>query len=209
MFPPVIYLVYLGGYFFAGLLLLTYLISLYEWIKISAKTNFTVIFYILGFLYLSIAYYLFFHLRDLPEVGLTLTVLTFFCVWSSDSFAYIFGKLIGGPKLLPMISPNKTRVGLAGAMFGPVFILVIGDFLLDFFNIAEPNMSYLFMVTFGCTLGVVAQTGDLIVSALKRSANVKDTGNIIPGHGGLLDRIDALILAAPVFYIAAIMFLVN
>lgn len=173
------------------------------------RTKSTYVISALGLIYLAGSYYLFFLLREIPTIGLTMTVLTFFAVWSSDSFAYIFGKILRGPKLMPKVSPNKTIAGLIGAMFGPVVILLIGKGLLDFFEVAEPIMSYMFIIGLGCVIGVISQAGDLMISAFKRAADVKDSGNIIPGHGGLLDRIDALLLAAPAFYFATTIFLVN
>ncbi len=207
MFPPVILIVYVGGAFFAALLFLTFLISLHEWSRLSFKTNFSFVFLILGLFYLGGSYYAFYQLREIPETGLILSILAFFSVWSSDSFAYIFGKVIGGPKLLPMVSPNKTVAGLLGAMFGVITVLLIGKIALEVLDISEPYMSYIFILLFGAFLGIVAQAGDLMISALKRIANVKDTGTIIPGHGGLLDRIDALLLVTPVFYFVAAIFL--
>ena len=207
MFPPVILIVYLGGLPFAALLLVTFCISMYEWSRLSFKTSLAALLLPLGFVYLGGAYYLFYLLRELPEIGLILTVLTYVSVWSSDTFAYIFGKKIGGPKLLPSISPNKTRAGLVGAMFGAMIVLVIGKVLLGTFDIDKPYMTFVFIITFGAILGVIAQAGDLMISALKRAAKQKDSGNIIPGHGGLLDRIDALILVAPVFYFMSVNFL--
>lgn len=209
MFPPVIVLVYLGGIPFALLLVVTFLISMYEWLKLSMKTKKTAILLPLGFIYLGGAYSLFYLLRELPEIGLTLTVLTYFTVWSSDTFAYVFGKKIGGPKLMPKVSPNKTRAGLVGAMFGAMIVLVIGKIILGTFNIEQPFMTFGFILVFGAILGVIAQAGDLLISALKRAAKEKDSGHIIPGHGGLLDRIDALILVAPVFYLISVNFLMG
>ncbi len=209
MFPPVVCLVYLGGYSFAALLAVTFVISVYEWVRMALRTRHAYVLCALGLLYLAGSYYLFYLLREMQHIGLTMTVLAFFSVWASDSFAYIFGKILKGPKLLPKVSPNKTIAGLMGAVFGPVLILSVGKGLLDYFEIHEPDMSYMFIISLGCVIGVIAQAGDLLISAFKRAANVKDSGNIIPGHGGLLDRIDALLLAAPAFYLATITFLVT
>lgn len=113
-------------------------------------------------------------------------------VWASDTCAYLFGKIIGGPKLLPKISPNKTWAGLVGAILGPVIILI---FFVDF-GVA----GFYMLVLYGALIGVAGQIGDLSISYLKRKKGVKDTGNIIPGHGGVLDRIDSLLLVAIILW---------
>lgn len=131
-------------------------------------------------------------------------------IWGSDIGAYMFGKAIGGPKLAPKVSPNKTWAGLVGASFWcGVFLLnmdIVATSLVHVVpnSVAEifPNYPAVFIV--GCVMGVVAQGGDLLVSIFKRKAGVKDTGSIIPGHGGILDRIDALLLAS-VFYLLALL----
>ena len=123
-----------------------------------------------------------------------------FIVWASDSFAYLFGRLIGGPKLAPHISPKKTWSGFVGSSLGAGAIaaamscpwLTFGDE-----QRALAGASAYFAL--GVFLGMVGQVGDLLVSYFKRKYGVKDTGNLIPGHGGILDRIDALLLVALVF----------
>jgi len=97
--------------------------------------------------------------------------------------------MIGGPKLAPKISPNKTIAGLLGACLVPVIIM---EFVL------APH--YEVGILFGIMIGLIGQVGDIFVSYLKRRVNIKDTGNIIPGHGGVLDRIDALMLVITVFW---------
>lgn len=114
-------------------------------------------------------------------------------VWASDVGAYFTGRLIGGPKLAPAISPNKTWAGFAGgalaaALTGGVAISVIGAAL-------ERNSLWLFVLV-SVTVGICAQGGDLLESWLKRHFGVKDTSQLIPGHGGVLDRVDGLMTAA-------------
>ncbi len=132
-----------------------------------------------------------------------LVAFLFVTVWASDSIAYVFGRLIGGPKLAPKISPKKTWAGMLGSMTGAAAALYLGGYIIEQqfgIKIAET----LDLVLFGAFLGVVGQVGDLAISVFKRAHNVKDTGNVIPGHGGVLDRIDALLLIAP-FYVYAVM----
>lgn len=110
-------------------------------------------------------------------------------VWSTDIGAYAFGRLIGGPKLLPVISPKKTWAGLVGGMIsaGIAALLVA---------LAVGASVGLAVFAAGAVVAVVAQVGDLFESWIKRRCNVKDSSNIIPGHGGVLDRVDGLLTAA-------------
>jgi phosphatidate cytidylyltransferase len=113
----------------------------------------------------------------------------FFVVWATDTFAYFAGRGIGGPKLAPRLSPNKTWAGLIGGMAGAA---LVGIVTAIWFNLGSP--AQLGLVS--AVLAVVAQGGDILESALKRRAGVKDSGKLIPGHGGILDRVDGLITAA-------------
>jgi phosphatidate cytidylyltransferase len=107
-------------------------------------------------------------------------------VWATDTGAFFAGRLIGGPKLMARISPNKTWSGLAGAMGA-------GGVVGAAFALARPELSPVYMFVVGALLGAVAQGGDLLESALKREYGVKDASTLIPGHGGFMDRIDGLI----------------
>lgn len=104
--------------------------------------------------------------------------------WSTDIFAYFAGRSIGGPKLAPKISPNKTWAGLLGGMAGAG---VLGTIIAIIFGLEAPFW-YL-----GAPMGLLAQLGDLYESGMKRRAGVKDSGSILPGHGGVLDRLDGLL----------------
>jgi phosphatidate cytidylyltransferase len=124
-------------------------------------------------------------------------VLMLFCqVWATDSCAYFAGRKFGGPKLAPGISPNKTWSGLIGGIAGSVLTMVVFAALVD----ARGHL--LAYAIIGAVLAIVAQAGDLFESYVKRRAGVKDSGTLIPGHGGILDRIDGLLAAAPVFALA-------
>lgn len=127
-------------------------------------------------------------------------------VWMSDIGAYFSGKLIGGPKLWESVSPNKTWAGLGGAIFAPLFILPLW---LYFDGSREPLFIILYFAMGFMILGVLGQAGDLLISGFKRKAGVKDTGHLIPGHGGLLDRIDSLMLVTPVFYLLLMAYLIS
>jgi len=112
-------------------------------------------------------------------------------VWSTDIGGYVAGRTIGGPKLAPRISPNKTWSGFAGAIVGAV---IFGGLVALLFGAEMPLLAG----AFAGVLAIVAQMGDLFESAIKRKFGVKDSGRLIPGHGGMLDRVDGLIAAAPV-----------
>lgn len=128
-------------------------------------------------------------IRQSPEHGLTAVLWLFAVVWSADTMAYVFGRLIGGPKLAPAISPNKTWAGLAGAITGGMVASVVGALFAGLDGLVM-------LALLGGALAVVEQSGDLFESAAKRRFGVKDSGNIIPGHGGVLDRVDGLMFAA-------------
>ena len=130
-------------------------------------------------------------LRDQPDVGLSLFLFTMLAVWATDVGAYAAGRTIGGPKLAPRISPKKTWAGLIGGMASSA---LVGWGVAMAFGAQRPLLA----LAVGGVLAVVAQAGDLFESAVKRRFNVKDSGHLIPGHGGILDRIDGLLVAAPV-----------
>ncbi len=116
-------------------------------------------------------------------------------VWATDTGAYAAGRTIGGPKLAPRVSPNKTWAGLLGGMTAAALVGGGGAFWLGL-------PSWPLLALFAAVLAVVAQIGDLFESSVKRRFKVKDSSHIIPGHGGLLDRVDGLIAAAPVVALA-------
>lgn len=113
-------------------------------------------------------------------------------VWLADIGALLFGKLIGGAKLAPSISPNKTWAGLGGAIVGANLLNVAA--LPFVFRDAEFLPLWMSWVVYASLIGIISQAGDLFMSSIKRQYNVKDTGALIPGHGGLLDRIDGLLM---------------
>ncbi len=116
-----------------------------------------------------------------------------FATWASDSGAYFTGKKWGKRKMSPVVSPNKTYEGLAGGIFLTTVVFLLWHF--------AGNMPLGSAIVLGVLISLAATFGDLLESLLKRNAGVKDSGNIIPGHGGILDRIDALLFTAPVWYI--------
>jgi phosphatidate cytidylyltransferase len=124
-------------------------------------------------------------LRDDAEFGLKAVVWCMVIVWSADVTAYFFGRIIGGPKLAPRISPKKTWAGMVGAIVGAVLASML---LSQFFR-----MNFWPLAGLAAAFALVEQGGDIFESAFKRHYGVKDSGHLIPGHGGVLDRIDGLI----------------
>ena len=134
------------------------------------------------------------HGFDYVEAGEWL-VLLILSTWVCDSAAYIFGSYFGRRKLMPRISPNKTVEGtVAGFLFAVLAAYVCHIWFIDF-------LSSLNSMAIGAIVGSFGQYGDLFESMLKRDADVKDTSNLIPGHGGMMDRFDSLTVSAPVVYL--------
>lgn len=190
--PLVVLVIIGGGWPFAAMVLGFALIALYEWVQISFKIKNKVPYLVFGTAYVLLCFWYLYALRAYLPVSTS--VLFIAMIWASDIGAYFTGKKIGGPKLAPKISPNKTWAGFAGAM---IFSAIVGALLAVAIGMKQPVGM---IVMTGLAVGAVGQAGDLIVSVMKRRAAVKDSGNIIPGHGGLLDRVDSMMLAAPVFY---------
>lgn len=118
---------------------------------------------------------------------------------TTDSCAMIGGKIIKGPKLAPIISPNKTWSGLFSAIICNCIAAIICQ---TFFDLTLANLSFIECIIFAALFSIIGQLSDLLVSVVKRKFKIKDTGNLIPGHGGLLDRFDSVILTAPlIFYL--------
>ena len=131
------------------------------------------------------------------DMGCKLVWILFLCTWASDTFAYFVGSSIGSHKIAPSISPNKTVEGFLGSLFGTALTAVLfGHFLFAF-----PMTT---MMILGVVLAIAATLGDLAESSIKRFAGVKDSGFLIPGHGGVWDRFDSILFTAPIFYYYAL-----
>ncbi|MED3552157.1 phosphatidate cytidylyltransferase [Cytobacillus praedii] len=170
----------------AVLLFLTY--------TVVTKNKFTfddVAFSILSTLYVGIGFYYFIETR---EEGLIFIFFSLFIIWATDSGAYFIGRAIGKKKLWPEISPNKTIEGSIGGVFCAIIVALL--FLL----FTDIPASFIQMLLITVVLSVFGQIGDLVESALKRHYDVKDSGNIMPGHGGILDRFDSLLFVWPLIH---------
>jgi phosphatidate cytidylyltransferase len=133
-----------------------------------------------------------FYFYLLKGAGNFYPLILLFAVWASDTGAFIFGKNFGKRRLVPLISPKKTYEGLAGAMVGSMVIICLSSKLL--------GLGILEAIILGAVIGVLGQTGDIFESIWKRVSEVKDSSSLIPGHGGILDRMDSFIFTAPLLY---------
>ena len=165
--------------------------------KISTSSKYL---YLLGYIILPFVFItkISFGINDYnPKIIIGLFIL----IWTNDTFAYIVGKSIGRTKLFEKISPKKTVEGFLG---GIVFAVVAGYLISKYYIKANPQFSersILIWTSIAVIVGIVGTIGDLIESKFKRIAGVKDSGSIMPGHGGILDRLDSVIFVAPIIFL--------
>ncbi len=197
LIPIVFFFIIKGSFFFNFFIAICFLITSYEWYMMSKKKKY----YLFGQIFLFISFYCVHALRNNfgDESVLIFLFIIVTCI-STDIGGYTFGKIFKGPRLIKKISPNKTFSGMIGGYF--LSILIINFFLnnsyIKFKHEQEFTPEEFIMVLL---ISTVSQAGDIIISYFKRLSKVKDTGKIIPGHGGLLDRIDGMIFAFPFAYI--------
>jgi phosphatidate cytidylyltransferase len=192
--PIVLATVIHGGVPFFICTIILFFATLYEWVSITKKSKLKYLWFLFGFFYLLIACTTLVLLEryriKVFELNIPFFLLTLlFIIWFTDIFAYIFGKNIGGWKLAPKISPNKTWAGFFGGLFGASLVFFAINFKFPFHD-----SQYYQNLFFFISISLISMVGDLFESWIKRHFGVKDSGNIIPGHGGLLDRLDGLIL---------------
>ena len=182
-----------GGYVFAVLVASAAVMIFYEWRRLLAGWGFG--WHAAGFLYALVPALALLWIRDRAPQGLELLLWVFIVTWSTDIGAFFAGRAIGGPKLAPSISPNKTVAGLIGGMFSAA---------LAGYAWAELTSLSATLFVLAPLFALAAQAGDLFESALKRRAGVKDSGSWLPGHGGALDRLDGLVVVATLTALAQI-----
>jgi len=196
LIPIALFFIIKGSFFFNFFVIICFLITSYEWHMMSKKKSY----YFLGLIFLIFSFYTVYELRNISDdISLSLFLfVTFICV-STDIGGYIFGKIFKGPKLIKL-SPNKTYSGMIG---GFLLSIIFANFFIEFTHVFGLNHIEFSIETFIIVLltSMVSQIGDIIVSYFKRLSKIKDTGKIIPGHGGLLDRIDGMIFAFPSTYL--------
>ena len=205
LIPIAFFFIFKGSVFFVFFLSISFFVTIYEWFKMCKKMNNIKI---LGSFYLLFSFYLAYLLRI--ENGFKVFIFVILISILTDIGGYIFGKVFKGPKLTK-ISPKKTYSGVIGSFIlsvfgGLIFVEYVDNFYTDLvlsYTNFEPfgiNLN-LFVLIFILITSLISQLGDLIISYFKRVAKIKDTGKILPGHGGLLDRIDGIIFAVPFTYV--------
>jgi len=190
LLPIIFYIIIQGSIIFNLLLGICFIISVYEWNKICNIKSFK----FFGFIFLIISFFSVYLIRFKYSQDFDFFLLIFIICILTDVGGYFFGKLFKGPKLTK-ISPNKTISGMFGSFFLSILISIL-LIRLNFFNFDSIQINFSFIFYILCISGV-SQLGDIFISYFKRMSNLKDTGKIIPGHGGLLDRIDGMIFAFP------------
>lgn len=186
MIPPVVAVVVLGTPYFEILVAAGSIVAAWEWANLCGRRGGWLA---LGALYIGVPSVALVYLRGDPVLGMETVLWIFALVWAADTGAYGFGTVIGGPKLAPAISANKTWAGLAGAILCSGLVGAIAAALLELGGEMR-------LTAISAGIGMASQAGDLAESWIKRHFRKKDTSGIIPGHGGLLDRIDSLLAAS-------------
>jgi phosphatidate cytidylyltransferase len=186
--PVVLLAVWRGFPFFDLLLAIAVVLAWREW-RILVGGFRRPLLLLSGAAYIALVTLSLLSLRHQPETGLQAMIWLLATVWATDIFAYIAGRSLGGPKLAPRLSPKKTW---SGALGGLAAAMIVGACTAWFWT----GGSVIGVAMAGALLSVISQAGDLAESAVKRVVGVKDSGQLIPGHGGILDRVDALMAAA-------------
>jgi phosphatidate cytidylyltransferase len=191
LLPVVLTIIYAGGIWFTGLMIVAAILMIREWDNINLGRH--VKWRVIGVAYVLLPTLSMVWLRNSTEEGFREAMFLFVAIWACDIGAYLVGRTLKGPKMAPSISPGKTWSGLGGGM---VSAALAGALMAGVAPYPDTPFSGAVM---GALLALVGQCGDLFESWMKRRAGVKDSGRLIPGHGGLLDRVDSLIFTAPLF----------
>ena len=203
LIPVTFFFIIQGSYIFIFFLSLIFLATSLEWFKMTKNKDLIRIF---GLFFLFFSFFSTIYLRQ--YIGLNFFVFLIIVCIFTDTGGYIFGKTFKGPKLTK-ISPKKTYSGVIGSflislLFGLIYIKYFGQKIRTLLE-TDP----FFIILLILLISSVSQIGDLIISYFKRKAKLKDTGKILPGHGGFLDRIDGIIFVMPITYLCVLPFLIN
>jgi len=182
------YSIYQSYYFFNFFLLVVLIIALYEWHKMT----FNRVYYFPGLIFLFFSFYSVQTIRLNDNDNIYFILILLICIFT-DIGGFLFGKLFQGPKLTK-ISPKKTYSGVVGSFLMPIIVINIYINITSIELIYEMNFKFYVMILL---ISAISQIGDLTISYFKRLSKIKDTGKIIPGHGGILDRIDGMIFVFP------------
>ena len=189
LIPIALFFIIKGTFLFIFFITICFLVIAYEWHNMRKKKSY----YYFGFLFLVFSFITIYQLRFNTDADyFWVLIIAIICV-ATDIGGYIFGNLFKGPKITKL-SPNKTYSGMVGGYF---LSLIFLSFSFQYFNL-KFSVNWLFFVLL---VSSVSQLGDITISYFKRLSKIKDTGKIIPGHGGLLDRIDGMIFVFPIVYL--------
>ena len=192
LIPIAIFFIIKGSVLFIFFLSILFIITSHEWIKMNKKND---LLKYLGISFLLFSFYATFKIREENNLKYFLFIITI-CIFT-DIGGYLFGKVFKGPKLTK-ISPKKTYTGVFGSF---ILSLITGLIFFNYLDINIVNTDPLPLILLILSISLISQIGDLIISYFKRKAKLKDTGKILPGHGGLLDRIDGLVFVMPLIYL--------
>ena len=197
LIPISIFFIIKGSVFFIFFLSVLFLATSYEWLKMNKKNDLLKFF---GIIFLFLSFYTTLKIRENYNLNVFLLIITI-CIFT-DIGGYLFGNIFKGPKLT-RISPKKTYSGVFG---GFLLSLISGLIFSNYFSVEQKifnkDLFFLLIILF---ISMISQIGDLIISYFKRKAKLKDSGKIIPGHGGLLDRIDGMIFVFPICYLISVL----
>ena len=187
---------------FMGFLIVLMFVYVLSYPKYDAKQLMAAFF---GMFYVGTMLSYVYQIRTLNN-GLYLAFLVFLCSWGCDTCAYCVGVLIGKHKMAPKLSPKKSIEGAVGGVLGSALLTALYCFIFrNHMNIDGTEIAILAVIA--AVAGLISMVGDLCASAIKRNYDIKDYGHLIPGHGGILDRFDSMIITAPIIYYLASFFL--
>jgi phosphatidate cytidylyltransferase len=198
--PFILWAIYHGGAAFATVIILLAILMSFEWKELIAREQaaaHTTLWQCTGITYIALPTISLLWLRSMDK-GFAITFWLILCVWATDIAAYFAGRAFGGWKLMPRVSPSKTWSGLAGGIVGAAIIGALTAIIMG-----TPHPVWLIIIS--GFLAIIAQIGDLFESWVKRFFGVKDSGTMLPGHGGILDRVDGIVTVAP--FVALLMLL--
>ena len=188
--------------FAMGLLIVLMFLYVFSYPKYEAKQIMAAYF---GMFYVAVMLSYVYQLRML-ENGLYLTVLIFICSWGCDTCAYCVGMLIGKHKMSPVLSPKKSVEGAVGGVLGTALLTVLYLWIFKI-QMGIELRQIIILAVIAAVAGLISMVGDLTASAIKRNYDIKDYGNLIPGHGGIMDRFDSMMITAPIIYYLATCFM--
>ena len=195
MIPIALFAIFSSQKLFIFLVIVVAVLMAFEWAEMSRKMPDKNKWRWIGFFYIAVPLYCTVSIRILDN---EILFWMFAIIWATDIFAFFAGKSLGGAKIAPAISPNKTWSGLIGGVLASMGIGIISAMIF-------PG-SIIFFLIISVLISIVEQISDLVESIFKRIFGVKDSGDIIPGHGGVLDRLDGMILVAPLVWLIILIF---